>query len=44
MITVVAHAAQDLRVGPNEMGFVLLASVIIFTILGPRIWRDFKSS
>ena len=44
MITVVAHAAQDLNVGANEMGFVLLASVIIFAILGPRLWRDFRSS
>lgn len=44
MIIVVAHAAQDLNVGVNEMGFVLLASVIIFAILGPRLWRDFRSS
>jgi hypothetical protein len=44
MITVIAHGVPEIRVGPTEMGFVLLASVIIFAILGPRLWRDFRSS
>ena len=44
MNAVVAHAAPEVNIGMNEIGFVLLASVIIFTILGPRLWRDFKSS
>ena len=44
MNAVVAHAAPEVNVGINEIGFVLLASVIIFAILGPRLWRDFRSN
>ncbi len=44
MKTVVAHATPELTLGPNEWGFILLATVIIFAILGPRLWRDFRSN
>ena len=40
---VVAHAAAPLSIGIEEWGFVVLASAIIFSILGKRLWLDFKN-
>ena len=43
-MTFIAHAAPPLSVGPIELGFVALTSIIIFVFVGPKIWRQFKSA
>ena len=35
--------AVPLQIGWPELGLVLFASVIIFAILGPRLWRDVRA-
>ena len=40
---VLAHAAAPLNLGVEEWGFVVLASAIIFSILGKRLWLDFRN-
>ena len=35
--------AVPLQIGGPELGLVALASVIIFAILGPRLWRDLRA-
>ena len=42
MIAVVAHAQAPVHLGTAEWGFVALSSVIIFSILGKRLWQDFS--
>jgi hypothetical protein len=35
--------AVPVQVGGPELALVVLASVIIFAILGPRLWRDMRA-
>ena len=42
MIAIVAHAQAPVHLGLAEWGFVALSSVIIFSILGKRLWQDFS--
>ena len=44
MNLVVAHAPSPVVVGPSEWGFVVLTSVIIFIFVGPKIWKQFRST
>jgi len=37
------HAAAPLVIGTIEMGFVGLASALIFVFVGPKIWAQFKT-
>ena len=41
MMYVVAHAQAPVHLGWEEWGFVALSTVIIFSILGKRLWSDF---
>ena len=41
---IIAHAQAPVHFGNTEAFFVGLATVIIFSILGPKLWADFKSS
>ena len=41
---IVAHPLAPVSLGLNEWGFVALASVIIFAILGRKIVRELKAS
>jgi len=43
MNVVLAHAAPPVNLGMTEWGFVALASVIIFAILGKKLWREFRN-
>ena len=40
---VVAHATAPVTLGVEEWGFVVLASAIIFAILGKRLWIEFRN-
>ena len=42
MMFVVAHAQAPVHLGLEEWGFVALSTAIIFSILGKRLWRDFR--
>ena len=44
MMFALAHAQMPVSLGPGEWGFVALASVIIFSILGKRLWLDLTGS
>jgi hypothetical protein len=44
MMFALAHAQSPVVMGPYEWGFVALSSVIIFSILGKRLWLDFKDA
>lgn len=36
-------AQQPLVIGPVEIGIVVLANVVIWIIIGPRLLRDMRS-
>jgi hypothetical protein len=44
MMFALAHSQAPVVMGPYEWGFVALASVIIFSILGKRLWLDLKDA
>ena len=44
MTFIVAHAQAPLLFGNTEAFFVGLSTVIIFSILGPKLWADLKGS
>ena len=44
MMFALAHAPAPVVMGPYEWGFVALASVIIFSILGKRLLADFRDA
>jgi hypothetical protein len=44
MMFALAHAPSPVVMGPYEWGFVVLSSVIIFSILGKRLWLDLKGT
>jgi len=39
---ILAHAQAPVNLGLEEWGFVALATVIIFSILGKRLWLDLR--
>lgn len=43
MNTIVAHAQLPVELGTTEYFFVALSTVIIFAILGPKLWADLKA-
>ena len=43
MKLVIAHGQLPVNIGGPEYFFIGLATVIIFAILGPKLWADIKA-
>jgi len=44
MTFIIAHTQAPVHFGSTEAFFVGLATVIIFSILGPKLWADLRNS